>query len=303
MAIPFNKPYCSGRELKYIEQVCHSTTMSGNGEFTKKCHRFFEEKYGFKKVLLCTSGTDALEMCAMLCDLKPGDEVIVPSYTFVSTALCFLRERAKVVFADSGVDNPNITLDNIKPLVTPRTKVIAVVHYAGVACNKDCQVVVAYPKDAHRRAVSICNDVYESTGRITTCCFDYPVANVITDELVSDKDVKFTVNHNDIKIYYNNTTRIYGESNNEICSDIGNDGTTALHGKDLFNPEVTLAIYGCLKVESKGGEIQFSCHEGDTSIGKMKYSLIVKRVKDYINSLGGFEKFAEWGYLRPLVRE
>ena len=77
--IPFNKPYCSGRELGYMEKVCHSTTMSGNGEFTKKCHKFFEEKYGFKKCLLTTSGTDALEMCAMLCDLKPGDEVIVPS--------------------------------------------------------------------------------------------------------------------------------------------------------------------------------------------------------------------------------
>lgn len=135
--IPFNKPYCSGRELKYIEDVCHSTTMSGNGEYTKKCHHFFEEKYGFKKVLLCTSGTDALEMCAMLCNLKPGDEVIVPSYTFVSTALAFLREGAKVVFADSGTDNPNITIDNIIPLVNNHTKVIAVVHYAGVACDMD----------------------------------------------------------------------------------------------------------------------------------------------------------------------
>ena len=135
--IPFNKPYCSGRELKYIEEVCHSTTMSGNGNFTKKCHTFFEEKYGFKKVLLCTSGTDALEMCAMLCELKPGDEVIVPSYTFVSTALAFLREGAKVVFADSGRDNPNITLENIIPLVNERTKVISVVHYAGVACDMD----------------------------------------------------------------------------------------------------------------------------------------------------------------------
>lgn len=157
MAIPFNKPYCSGRELKYIEQVCHSTTMSGNGEFTKKCHRFFEEKYGFKKVLLCTSGTDALEMCAMLCDLKPGDEVIVPSYTFVSTALCFLRERAKVVFADSGVDNPNITLDNIKPLVTPRTKVIAVVHYAGVACDMD-----AIMEFANERGILVVEDAAHS---------------------------------------------------------------------------------------------------------------------------------------------
>lgn len=157
MAIPFNKPYCSGRELKYIEQVCHSTTMSGNGEFTKKCHRFFEEKYGFMKVLLCTSGTDALEMCAMLCDLKPGDEVIVPSYTFVSTALCFLRERAKVVFADSGVDNPNITLDNIKPLVTTRTKVIAVVHYAGVACDMD-----AIMEFANERGILVVEDAAHS---------------------------------------------------------------------------------------------------------------------------------------------
>lgn len=141
--IQFNKPYCSGRELKYIEEVCHSTTMSGNGQFTKKCHKFFEEKYGFKKVLLCTSGTDALEMCAMLCELKPGDEVIVPSYTFVSTALAFLREGAKVVFADSGSENPNITLENIKPLVTDKTKVIAVVHYAGVACDMDAIMAFA----------------------------------------------------------------------------------------------------------------------------------------------------------------
>lgn len=135
--IPFNKPYFSGRELKYIEEVCHSTTMSGNGQFTKKCHEFFEKKYGFKKVLLTTSGTDALEMCAMLCNLQPGDEVIIPSYTFVSTAIAFLRERAKVVFADSSKESPNISLEQIKPLVTPRTKVIVVVHYAGVAVDMD----------------------------------------------------------------------------------------------------------------------------------------------------------------------
>lgn len=155
--IPFNKPYCSGRELKYIEQVCHSTTMSGNGEFTKKCHRFFETIYGFKKVLLCTSGTDALEMCAMLCDLKPGDEVIVPSYTFVSTALAFLREGAKVVFADSGSENPNITLEDIKPLVTDKTKVIAVVHYAGVACDMDA--IMQY---ANERGILVVEDAAHS---------------------------------------------------------------------------------------------------------------------------------------------
>lgn len=135
--IPFNKPYFSGKELKYLEQVCHSTTMSGNGDFTKKCQHFFENRYGFKKCLLTTSGTDALEMCAMLCDLEVGDEVIVPSYTFVSTALAFLREGAKVVFADSSTENPNITVQTIEPLITSKTKVIAVMHYAGVACDMD----------------------------------------------------------------------------------------------------------------------------------------------------------------------
>lgn len=141
--IPFNKPYFSGRELKYLEEVCHSTTMSGNGDFTKKCHTFFEQKYGFKKCLLATSGTDALEMCAMLCNLKPGDEVIVPSYTFVSTALAFLREGAKVVFADSSAENPNMEVEQIEPLINEKTKVIAVVHYAGVACDMEAIMALA----------------------------------------------------------------------------------------------------------------------------------------------------------------
>lgn len=145
--IPFNKPYFSGRELKYLEEVCHSTTMSGNGDFTKKCHTFFEQKYGFKKCLLATSGTDALEMCAMLCNLKPGDEVIVPSYTFVSTALAFLREGAKVVFADSSAENPNMEVEQIEPLINEKTKVIAVVHYAGVACDMDAIMALAEKHD------------------------------------------------------------------------------------------------------------------------------------------------------------
>lgn len=141
--IPFNKPYCSGRELSYIHEVCHSTTMSGNGQYTKLCHGFFEKRYGFRKCLLTTSGTDALEMCAMLCELKPGDEVIVPSYTFVSSAIAFLREGAKVVFADSGADNPNITVEQIEPLINKKTRVIVVVHYAGVACDMDAIMALA----------------------------------------------------------------------------------------------------------------------------------------------------------------
>ena len=120
-----------------MTQAVFNGKISGNGEFTKKCQTFFEERYGFKKCLLTTSGTDALEMCAMLCDLKPGDEVIIPSYTFVSTALAFLREGAKVVFADSMKCNPNLDAETIESLITPRTKVIVPVHYAGVACDMD----------------------------------------------------------------------------------------------------------------------------------------------------------------------
>ncbi len=137
MSIPFNKPFLTGKEAHYMYQAVMSGKISGNGIFTKKCQNFMEEKYGFKKCLLTTSGTDALEMCAMLCELKPGDEVIVPSYTFVSTALAFLREGVKVVFADSYSDNPNIDPDKIEALITPKTKVIVPVHYAGVACDMD----------------------------------------------------------------------------------------------------------------------------------------------------------------------
>lgn len=143
MHIPFNKPHLTGKEAHYMYQAVYNGKLSGNGEFTKKCQKFFEERYGFKKCLLTTSGTDALEMCAMLCDLKPGDEVIVPSYTFVSTALAFLREGAKVVFADSMKRNPNLDAETIESLITPHTKVIVPVHYAGVACDMDKIMSVA----------------------------------------------------------------------------------------------------------------------------------------------------------------
>lgn len=141
--IPFNKPCLTGKEAHYMYQAVYTGKLSGNGYFTKKCQQFFMKRYGFKKCLLTTSGTDALEMCAMLCDLKPGDEVIVPSYTFVSTALAFLREGAKVVFADSMDSNPNLDAEKLEALVTPRTRVIAPVHYAGVACDMGVIMAVA----------------------------------------------------------------------------------------------------------------------------------------------------------------
>ena len=136
--IDFNRPYLTGNELKYIEQaVKDNLKISGNGEFTKRCQHFFEDRYGFKKCLLTTSCTDALEMAAILCDVQPGDEVIVPSYTFVSSALAFVRAGAKIVFADSMERNPNIDAEKIEELITPRTKVIVPVHYAGVSCDMD----------------------------------------------------------------------------------------------------------------------------------------------------------------------
>ena len=135
--IPFNKPYLIGKEMQYIEEAVKSGKISGNGFFTKKCQEFFEKEFGFKKTLLTTSCTDGLEMAAILADIKEGDEVIVPSFTFVSTALAFVRQGADIVFADSYSDNPNIDADQIDALITEKTKAIVVVHYAGVACDMD----------------------------------------------------------------------------------------------------------------------------------------------------------------------
>ena len=135
--IPFNKPYLTGKEMHYIYQAVYSGKISGNGIYTQKCQQFLEQKYGFKKALLTTSCTDALEMCAILAEIQPGDEVIVPSYTFVSTALAFVRQGAKIVFADSRKDHPGIDEDSLKDLISPRTKAIVPVHYAGVACDMD----------------------------------------------------------------------------------------------------------------------------------------------------------------------
>jgi dTDP-4-amino-4,6-dideoxygalactose transaminase len=135
--IPFNKPYLTGKEVHYMYEAVNTGKISGNGIFTQKCQRFFEEQYGFKKSLLTSSCTDALEMAAILCDIQPGDEVIMPSYTFVSTANAFVLRGAKIVFADSMSLNPNIDADKIESLITPKTKVIVPVHYAGIACDME----------------------------------------------------------------------------------------------------------------------------------------------------------------------
>lgn len=141
--IGFNKPYITGNEAGYILEAVSRKHLSGNGHFTKLCHRFFEEQFSFKKCLLTTSCTDALEMSALLLDIKPGDEVIVPSFTFVTTATAFILRGAKILFADSEPHHPNIDAGKIEELISPRTRAIVVVHYAGVACDMDAILGIA----------------------------------------------------------------------------------------------------------------------------------------------------------------
>ncbi len=143
LSIPFNKPSVSGNELRYIAQAVEGGHSAGDGPFTKKCQRFLEDKLDVRKALLTTSCTDALEMSAILLDLQPGDEVIVPSFTFVSTANAFALHGARPVFADIRPDTLNIDENKLEQLITPRTRAIVVVHYAGVACEMDAICAIA----------------------------------------------------------------------------------------------------------------------------------------------------------------
>ncbi|HNS16585.1 MAG TPA: dTDP-4-amino-4,6-dideoxygalactose transaminase [Bacteroidales bacterium] len=143
MKVLFNKPYITGREAHHLAQVALSGQLSGNGQYTQMCHAFFQQRFGFGKVLLTTSCSDALEMAAILCDVQPGDEVIMPSFTFVSTANAFLLRGARIRFADTLDRYPNIDPESIKGLITSRTRVIVVVHYAGVACDMEPVMALA----------------------------------------------------------------------------------------------------------------------------------------------------------------
>lgn len=135
--IGFNLPHLTGKEYSYIADAVASKKLSGNGKYTQLCQNFFEINYNFGKCLLTTSCTDALEMAAILCDIQPGDEVIMPSYTFVSTANAFVLRGAKIIFCDSSQDHPGLDEDSIEELISPRTKAIVPVHYAGIASDMD----------------------------------------------------------------------------------------------------------------------------------------------------------------------
>ncbi len=137
MTIPFNKPFLTGKETEYIAKAVNSGKISGGGVYTQKCQRFFEDNHGIKKAMLTTSCTSALEMAALLLNLKVGDEIIAPSFTFVSTVNAFALHGAKIIFADSSPLYPNIDPDKLENLITARTRAIVIVHYGGVACEMD----------------------------------------------------------------------------------------------------------------------------------------------------------------------
>jgi dTDP-4-amino-4,6-dideoxygalactose transaminase len=145
--IPFNKPHITGKEVHHIYGAVATGHISGNGKYTKLCQQYFEEHWGLKKTLLTTSCTDALEMAALLLDIQPGDEVILPSYTFVSTAIAFVRQGAVLRFVDSRSDHPGMDEDQIEALITAKTKAIVPVHYAGIACDMDKIMAIA---DKHK---------------------------------------------------------------------------------------------------------------------------------------------------------
>lgn len=155
--INFNEPAILGSEIGYISEVLNNKKLCGDGPFTKRCQKYFENRYGVKKALLTTSCTDALEMAAILLDIKEGDEVIAPSYTFVSTVNAFVLRGAKIMFADSEENSPNISVAEIERLISPRTRAIVVVHYAGMACDMDTIMTIA-----HRHNIPVVEDAAQA---------------------------------------------------------------------------------------------------------------------------------------------
>ncbi|MGB4268084.1 MAG: dTDP-4-amino-4,6-dideoxygalactose transaminase [Spirochaetota bacterium] len=176
--IPFNKPPYTGNEEQYIARALQSGVISGDGPFGKMCERWFETTLGCKRALLTSSCTHALEMCALLVDIQPGDEIIMPSYTFVSTANAFVLRGAKIVFVDIRPDTMNINESKIEQAITEKTKAIVVVHYAGVACNMDDILNIAYKhnlfviEDAAQAMLSTYKQKYAGTiGHLGTFSF------------------------------------------------------------------------------------------------------------------------------------
>ena len=197
--IPFNRPFIAGKELYYIAQAVMNGKLSGDGPYTKKCHAWIENMFGCQRALLTHSCTAALEMAAILCDIKPGDEVIMPSFTFVSTANAFVLRGAVPVFVDIRSDSLNIDESLIEPAITKNTKAIIPVHYAGVACAMNEIMTLAVEnniwviEDAAQALLSRYDDKYLGTIGHMGCFSFHETKNIISGEggalLVNDSSM------------------------------------------------------------------------------------------------------------------
>lgn len=265
--IHFNKPYLSGNETQYIRDAVSSLKISGDGLFTKKCHEFFEKKYNFKKVLLTTSCTDALEMAAILLDIKEGDEVIAPSFTFVSTVNAFVLRGAKIVFCDSGLDNPNMDVNLIEKLITSRTKVIIPVHYAGIACDMDKMMALAskYNLFVVEDAAQAIDSYYKekplgSIGHMAAFSF-HETKNIISGEggMLVINDERFINRAEIIREKGTNRSSFFrGEVDKYGWVDIG----SSFLPSDIIAAFLFAQIENLENIQSKRKEIWLSYYEG-----------------------------------------
>tara|TARA_B100000809_G_C15139822_1_gene532571 strand:+ start:1971 stop:3101 length:1131 start_codon:yes stop_codon:yes gene_type:complete len=296
--IPFNKPYLTGKETEYITKAVASGKISGNGIYTKKCQEFFEKTWGIKKTLLTTSCTDALEMAALLIDIKEGDEVIMPSYTFVSTANAFVLRGATIIFADSQENHPNIDADKIEKLITSKTKVIVPVHYSGIACDMDKIMELAdrFNLFVVEDAAQAIDSYYKgrplgSIGHLATFSF-HETKNVISGEggLLAINDEQF-IDRAEI-IWEKGTNRsafFRGEIDKYGWVDIGSSFLPSEivaaflwaqleHLEDIQKRRMYIwnKYYNALKVINKKGEVDLPCMPNYSTNNAHMFYLVCK---------------------------
>lgn len=265
--IPFNKPYFTGKETEYIRQAVENEHISGDGFFTQKCHLFFQNKYGFQKCLLTTSCTDALEMSAILLNIQEGDEVIAPSYTFISTVNAFVLRGAKIVFADTYASHPNINPDEIEPLISPKTKAIVVVHYAGVACdmNKILSIAQKYNLWVVEDAAQAIDSYYKniplgSLGHLSAFSF-HETKNIVSGEggMLVINDEKFAKRAEIIREKGTNRSAFFrGEVDKYEWVDIG----SSFLPSDIVAAFLYAQLENLDKIQARRKEIWNAYYEG-----------------------------------------
>jgi dTDP-4-amino-4,6-dideoxygalactose transaminase len=282
--IPFNKPYLTGKEAHYLYQAVLSGKISGDGIFTKKCHEFFEQKYGFKKVLLATSCTDALEMAAILIDIQPGDEVIVPSYTFVSTVNAFVLRGANIVFVDSEMGSPNLDVTKLEALITSKTKAIVPVHYAGTACDMDSIIQLAekYNLFVVEDAAQAIDSYYKgrplgSIGHLAAFSF-HETKNIISGEggLLVINDERFIQRAEIIREKGTNRTQFFrGEVDKYGWVDIG----SSFLPSDIIAAFLYAQLENLDNIQIKRKQIWASYYEGLKSL--ISKGVVLPSIPDY----------------------